>query len=60
MEWLSLFPGASRDRPRFMALAEAVLRQAEDLASLTAQLQPGFSLGRRKESSWIRLREPSG
>ena len=31
MEWLSLFPGASRDRSRFMALAEAILRQAEDL-----------------------------
>ena len=43
MEWLSLFPGATRDRPRFMALAEAVLRQAEDLADLTAQLQTGFS-----------------
>lgn len=43
MEWLSLFPGASRDKPRFMALAEAVLRQAADLMTLTAQLQPGFS-----------------
>ena len=43
MEWLSLFPGASRDRPRFMALAEAILRQAEDLAALTAQVQAGFS-----------------
>ena len=43
MEWLSLFPGASRDRPCFMALAEAVLRQASDLAFLTAQMQAGFS-----------------
>ena len=31
--YLSLFPGASRDRPRFMALAEAVLRQAADLGT---------------------------
>ena len=46
MEWLSLFPGASRDRPRFMALAEAVLRQASDLAALTAQTQAGFSFAR--------------
>ena len=46
MEWLSLFPGASRDRPRFMALAEAVLRQASDLAALTAQMQAGFSFAR--------------
>ena len=43
MEWLSLFPGASRDRPRFIALAEAVLRQVSDLAALAAQLQAGFS-----------------
>ena len=43
MEWLSLFPGASRDRPRFMALAGAVLRQASDLAALTVQLQESFS-----------------
>ena len=46
MEWLSLFPGASRDRPRFMALAEAVLRQVSDLAALTAQTQAGFSFAR--------------
>ena len=42
--YLSLFPGASREQPRFMALAEAVLRQAADLIPLTAQLQSGFSL----------------
>ena len=46
MEWLSLFPGASRDRPRFMALAEAVLRQVSNLAALTAQMQAGFSFAR--------------
>ena len=40
---LSLFPGASREKARFMALAEAVLRQAADLIPLTAQLQSGFS-----------------
>ena len=43
LSWLSLFPGASRDRPRFMALAEAVLRQATDLITLTNHLQSGFS-----------------
>ena len=42
MDWLSLFPGASRDKPRFMALAEAVLRQVNDLLPLIAQLQSGF------------------
>ena len=45
MEWLSLLPGASRDRPRFMALAEVVLRQVSDLAALAAQLQAGSSFG---------------
>ena len=45
MEWLSLFPGASRERPRFRMLAEAVLRQVEDLAALVTQLQAGFSFG---------------
>ncbi len=43
MDWLSLFPGASREKPRFMALAGAVLRQAEDLLPVIAALQPAFS-----------------
>ena len=43
MDWLSLFPGASRDKPRLMALAGAVLRQAEDLVSVIEALQPAFS-----------------
>ena len=42
-DYLALFPGASRDKPRFAALAEAVLRQAADLIPLAAQLQSGFS-----------------
>ena len=41
--YLSLFPGAAREKARFMALAGAVLRQAADLIPLTAQLQSGFS-----------------
>ena len=46
MDYLSLFPAASRERPRFMALAEAVLRQAADLMTLAAALQPGYSFAR--------------
>ena len=42
-DYLSLFPGSSREHPRFMAFAGAVLRQAGDLAALAAALQPGFS-----------------
>ena len=42
-DYLSLFPASSRERPRFMALAKAVLRQAADLMTLAATLQPGYS-----------------
>ena len=42
-KYLTLFPGASRDKPRFMALAEAVLRQVTDLMALVGEIQPGFS-----------------
>lgn len=57
MEWLSLFPGASRDRPRFMALAEAVLRQVNDLLPLIAQLQSGFSFA---EAQGVQLDQIAG
>ena len=33
-DYLALFLGATREKPRFMALAETVLRQAADLQSL--------------------------
>ncbi len=42
-DYIALFPGATRNKARFMALAEAVLRQAVDLMNLVASLQPGFS-----------------
>ena len=60
LSWLSLFPGASRDRPRFMALAEAVLRQAAELMTLTAALQPGFSFARAEGIQLDRLAEAAG
>ena len=41
--WLSLFPSVSRARPRQTALAEAILRQAADLAALAQAIVPGFS-----------------
>ena len=43
-DYLSLFPGASREKPRFMALAQAVLSQVMDLQPLIDQLQSGFSV----------------
>ena len=42
-EYLALFPGASREKARFMALAEAVLRQAADLITLIGEIRAGFS-----------------
>jgi len=41
--YLSLFPSYTRDKPRFMALAEAMLRQAADLITLVQSLASGFS-----------------
>ena len=43
--YLSLFPGATREKPRFMALAQAVLVQAADLAALVLSLPEAYSLG---------------
>ena len=42
-DYLSLFPAYTRDRPRFIALAGAVLRQVTDLTDLVPQLASGFS-----------------
>ena len=44
--YLALFPAFSREKPRFSALAEAVLRQAADLAALVPELASGFSFAR--------------
>ena len=43
--YLSLFPGATREKPRFMALAQAVLAQAADLMALVAGMPEAYSLG---------------
>ena len=59
-DYLSLFPASSRERPRFMALAEAVLRQAADLMSLAAALQPGYSFARAEGTQLDSLAEASG
>ena len=43
MDYLSLFPAYTRSLPRFTALAEALLRQAGDLADLVSATEAGFS-----------------
>ena len=42
-QYMVLFPRASREKARFMALAEAVLRQVVDLMTLIESIQSGFS-----------------
>jgi hypothetical protein len=42
-EYLALFPGATREKERFMALAEAVLRQVMDLQDMIGTMNGAFS-----------------
>ncbi len=42
-DYMQLFPAYTRDKLRFSALAEAVLRQAADLMALVPGLASGFS-----------------
>ena len=43
--YLELFPGYTRGKARFMALAQAVLQQAVDLMALVPMTETGFSFG---------------
>ncbi len=44
MDYMSLFPSASRDLPRFSALAQAVLSQVNDLIAVVAAFPAAFSV----------------
>ena len=44
MDYMTLFPGYTRDKPRFAALASAVLSQVYDLIALVPELESGFSV----------------
>ncbi len=44
MNYMSLFPSASRELPRFSALAEAVLSQVNDLIAVVAAFPAAFSV----------------
>lgn len=54
-DYLALFPGASRGKQRFMALAEAILKQVTDLQEVAGQLQSAFSLDRAEgvQLDWL-------
>lgn len=42
--WMSLFPAATREKPRFSALAEAILRQVADLVAVVTAISSAFSI----------------
>ena len=42
-DYLSLFPGSTREKERFMSLAGAVLRQVTDLQALVGELNVAFA-----------------
>ena len=44
MDYMTLFPGYTRDKPRFAALAVAVLQQVYDLIALVPEMESGFSV----------------
>ena len=44
MDYMTLFPGYTRDKPRFAALAAAVLQQVNDLIAMVPELESGFSV----------------
>ena len=44
MDYMTLFPPASRELPRFSALAEAVLSQVNDLIAVVAAFPAAFSV----------------
>ena len=60
MDYLQLFPGASRKKARFMALAEAVLQQAVDLMTLIESIQSGFSFATAEGSQLDAIAETVG
>jgi len=42
-DYLALFPGSTREKQRFMAVAEAVLQQVTDLQAVVAQINEAFA-----------------
>ena len=45
IDYIALFSGYIRDKPRFSALASAVLQQVYDLMALVPELESGFCIG---------------
>ena len=45
IDYMALFPGYTRDKQHFAALASAVLQQVYDLIALVSSMESGFSVG---------------
>jgi len=58
MNYLTLFPSFTRNLPRFSALEEAVLSQADDLIAVVQSMNTAFSVSRAVGSSWTRWESP--
>ena len=43
IDYMTLFPGGTREKPRFTSLAQAILHQIEDLQTLVPDLESAFS-----------------
>ena len=43
LDYLSLFPGSTREKSRFMAVASAVLQQAVDLQAVVGEMNAAFA-----------------
>ena len=59
-DYLSLFPGSTREKARFMSLAEAVLQQVMDLQALVGELNAAFSPATAQEVQLDALGESLG
>ena len=44
MDYMTLFPGDTRDKPHFAALDAAVLKQVNDLIALVPEMEAGLSV----------------
>ena len=59
-DYLALFPDASREKERFTALAEAVLRQTADLMDVIASIQSGYSFAAAEGAQLDAVAEAAG
>lgn len=59
-DYIALFPGVSREKSRFMALAEAVLRQVTDLQDVVAAIPAAFSFASAEGAQLDLLAESVG